>query len=235
MRIKTRWLTVAGAAALACTHATQADFLGWTFETAFPASNGFWGMNVYALLSSPGDRLTACSHAAITTTYSGGFYQSAGNPFWSPSSTQSSSTSLDSWVTIGTNPNGNGNAFGGTAGGADFVNFADYSGTTTYDFSVIESGPGGASWYNPSPANSYGYPIGGKVLVAHFVFNLPGVDEPFAPRGAVYWNVTANLTLENGVQMNVGGGDHVFAWIPGPGPLAVLAVAGLGQRRARKR
>lgn len=235
MRIKSQWMTVAGAVALACTHAAHADFLGWSCDTAFPGSNGFWGMNVYAQFSDPGDRLFACGNAHITTSFEGGFFQSQSNPFWAPSGTQNQNTSLDSWVTIGTNPNGNGNAFGGTAGGPDFANFADYSGTTTYDYSVIESGPSGASWYNPNSANSYGYATGGRVLVGHFVFYIPGTEEPIAPHGAIYWNVTADVTLASGGQTYVGAGDHVFFWIPGPGPLAVLAVAGLGQRRARKR
>lgn len=211
-----------GAAAFAS--AASAAFTGWSSEVV-NLNNGRYILNVYANFSDTGDRLLNCVNANITTNSAGGFYQSAANPFWAPGGTQNSMTSDDSWVTIDTNPNGNGNAFGGTSGDPNFVNFNDSSGTTTYDFSVIESAGTGAGWFNGNPSNSYGFADGGRVLAAHFVVT--------GSSSVVNWNVTCIVKLSNGQTVTgQGTGPNTFA-VPAPGAIALLGAAGLASRRRR--
>ena len=214
-----------GAAALAS--AASAAFTGWSSEV-INLGNGHYIMNVYANFNDTGDRLLNCVNANISTNAAGGFYQSASNPFWAPGGTQNKSTSDDSWVTIDTNPNGNGNAFGGTSGDPNFVNFNDSSGTTTYDFSYIESAGTGAGWFNGNPSNTYGFADGGKVLAAHFVCGNVTADT------SVAWNVTCIVKLSNGQTVTgQGTGANTFFFIPGPGALALVGAAGLASRRRR--
>ncbi|MFO0783454.1 MAG: hypothetical protein U0636_07205 [Phycisphaerales bacterium] len=190
--------------------------------------SGRYVVNVYASFNDTGDRVLNCIQGAISTNAAGGFYQSASNPFWAPSSTQNSFSSDDSWVTIGTNPNGNGNAFGGTAGDSNFLNFNDSSGTTTYDFSVIEGSGNGAGWFNPAPTNnSYGLADTGKVLVAHLVIGNTGSST------WISWNVAAIIQLANGQTVTQGAGPHVW-YLPSPGALCLLGVAGMNPLRRRR-
>lgn len=218
-----------GAAALAS--AANAEFLGWETEL-ITLVNGHTIMNVYAKFDNSGDRVVNVYDAAITTNTAGGFYQSAGQPYWQVSGTQNKMTSDDSYVCIGTNPNGNGNPSGSiTAGDPSFVNYNAESGTTTYDFSVIEGSGTGAGWYNNNPGNTWGFANTGdnRVLVAHFVAtSAQGAD-------AVNWNATLTITKAGFTgSFTRGAGQNTFAWIiPGPGAMAFLGLAGLASRRRR--
>ena len=223
--MKTRVLGLAGAAVLASS--ASAAFTGWSLELV-SLGNGRYVVNVYASFNDTGDRMLNCVNGAIATNAAGGFYQSASNPFWAPSGTQNRLTSDDSWVTIGTNPNGNGNAFGGTQGDPNFVNFNDSSGTTTYDFSIVESAGTGAGWYNGNPSNSYGFADTGKVLVAHLVVGNTSSST------WISWNVTAIVKLSNGQTVTgQGTGPHVW-YLPSPGALGLLGVAGTAPFRRRR-
>ena len=96
-----------------------ADFTGWSTEL-ITLGNGHTIMNVYANFDNVGDRVINVYDAAISTNTSGGFFQGT-NPFWQPG-TQNAMTSDDSWVAIGTNPSGSGNASGSiTSGDPSFV------------------------------------------------------------------------------------------------------------------
>ncbi len=203
-----------------------ADFTGWSTEL-ITLGNGHTIMNVYANFDNVGDRVINVYDAAISTNTSGGFFQGT-NPFWQPG-TQNAMTSDDSWVAIGTNPSGSGNASGSiTSGDPSFVNFNDANEST--DFSYIESSGTGAGWYNNNPGNTWGFATGGKVLVAHFVAaNAQGLGE------SVSWNATMTITRAGMTgSFTRGAGQNSFAWIiPGPGALAFLGVAGLASRRRR--
>lgn len=218
---------IGSAAVLSCAAAANADFTGWQYTVS--QSGGFTIMNVYAGFSNTGDRVVNVFNADITTNAAGGFYQSAGSPFWQATTGQNAN-SVDSFVCIGTNPNGNGNVSGSiTAGDPNFLNYNDGSGTTTYDFSVIESAGTGAGWYNNNPSNAWGFANQGnsRVLVAHFVF---------APQeGALVVNWSATMTIKKDGQTGsetAGTGNFQF-FIPAPGALALLGVAGLASRRRR--
>lgn len=219
--------------ALCVESAAHAGFTGWIMEGGQIGTSEYWMMNIYAHFSEQTDKLVNVANSNITATFQGGFYQSADHPFWNPSNTQNKNTSVDSWVTIDTNPNGNGNAYSGTIGDGNFQNFADYSGTTTYDFSVIENGPHGAGWYTGNPLNNFGLADGGTVLVAHLVFYAPNLEEGAVPAGVVNWGAQLVYSNASGSAF-VAGQSTQFQFVPGPCPVLALALAGqLGNRSRR--
>lgn len=194
---------------LACITYASADFTGWEGELVF-LDSGHTIMNVYATFSDANDRVFNVYITDIATNAAGGFHQSAEHPFWKPSSVQNKQTSADSWVTIGTNPNGDGNSSGtAIAGDPKFVNFDDTNGAT--DFSVIQSAGDGAGWYNNNPFNGWGFAnVGGgtqpRVLVAHFV-----VDGVQAGR-TLSWEATMTVRQTDGTVAFVGQGKVFFPW-----------------------
>jgi hypothetical protein len=218
---------IGSAAVIGLASAANAGFTGYQVET-FQIGNT-WIMNVYAGFSNSGDRVFNVYNTNISTNHAGGFYQAAANPFWKPATNQNKNTSVDSWVTIGTNPNGNGNSSGSiVAGDPSFVNFDDSNDST--DFSVIESSGTGAGWYNNNPGNLWGYADqgGNRVLLAHFAFapNQGGGN-------TVFWSALLTIRSAGSTQAETVGGGNFQFFIPGPGALALLGVAGLASRRRR--
>lgn len=214
-----------GAAALAT--AANANFTGYSHEL-ITLGNGHVIANVYANFSHANDRVLNVYNSNITTTHVGGFFHSAGNPFWKAGNTQNKNTGDDSWINIGTNPNGTGNAGGNggsTVGDPNFVNFDDANDST--DFSVIESIGTGAGWYNGSPANTYGYAFdAGRVLLGHLVFDTN--------QGEVTWQGSLTVYLNGATSSTSGVGMQPYSFtIPAPGALALLGLAGLATRRRR--
>lgn len=220
---------VACAAAAAPT--AHADFTGYVYESALLPS-GRIILNVYARFSHANDRVLAVYNASTSTTSYGGFHQVAEHPFWKPDAGQAKLTSDDSWVAIGTNPNGSGTAWGGggvVAPDSNFVNFDDANGST--DFSVMEGTGGGAGWYNGNFANSFGYAFDeGRVLLAHLVVNPPA--EPYL---MIHWNFTLIVYLNGATASTSGIGTGNNTWgLPAPGaaiPLAALAALARSRRR----
>jgi hypothetical protein len=222
---------ILGAAALVS--AANADFVGFQAEL-INLGSGRTAMNVFAVFTNSGDRVINIYDTAISTNTAGGFYQAAANPWWKPGSTQNYLTADDSYVTIGTNPNGNGNAGGSiTAGDPSFVNFDDANESS--NFSVIEGSGTGAGWYNNNPGNTWGFAnmiAGNKVLVAHFVAASP--TSALTLQSFLTWNVKMTYTKNGQTGGFTGTANQQFAWIiPGPGALALLGVAGLSSRRRR--
>lgn len=207
------------------TNGAEADFIGWSVSVVY-VDEGHYAFNVFAQFSNAGDRILNVFNTEISTTHAGGFYQSAANPFWKAANTQNVRTSNDSWVCIGTNPNGSGNA-GGNGGSVvadpNFVNFEDNNDST--DFSFIESAPdsGGAGWYNSNPTqNEYGYAFQqNRVYVAHLVLAQPILGDD------IYWKASATI-VRPGVagSMEVTGAEH-WSWFPAPGTVFLLPLAGL--------
>lgn len=216
--------------ALAVGSSAAANFTGYSSEL-IGLANGHWIMNVYANFSHANDRVLNVYNTNITTTHVGGFHHSEENPYWKAGNTQNKSTSDDSWVAIGTNPNGSGNAGGG--GGVivadpNFVNFDDTNDST--DFSTIESTGTGAGWYNGAPANNYGYAFdSNRVLLAHLVFD--------SNQGSMTWQVTMTVFLNGatGSTSGVGWQPWSFPHVPAPGTFGGLLFAGLGVTGRRRR
>lgn len=192
-----RLLPVASALLLAT--ASTADFIGWQTE-AIMLPSGRYAMNIYAGFSNSQDRVQFVYDVALTTSAFNGFYQSPEHPFWQPG-IQNKLTSDDSWVTIGTHPNGNGNSAGSTITPVpEFMNFDDGNGAT--DFSFIDGGRDGAGWYNNNPQSAWGYANVGqnRVLLAHIVVTHNSL---------VRWSATMQVRLANGSIQIVGTGTVI--------------------------
>lgn len=222
---------IASAATLSCAAVSSADFVGFEADRII-LGNGHIVLNVYAKFTNSGDRVLNVFRSDITTDNASGFHQS-GNVFWKAGNTQNKNTSDDSWIVVGANPNGTGNAGGSggnVVGDPNFVNFDDANDST--DFSYIESvdEDNGAGWYNGTPTNTYGYAFeaGNRVLLGHFV----AADALLGDQ--LHWFAKLTITRPGiGGSMEVQG-DGTFDWIiPAPGALALLGVAGLASRRRR--
>jgi len=147
--------------------------------------DGRVAIDAYVTLSSPSSRVLGVIGKSIYTTVPGGFYQSPNNPFWQPG-IQNAATSADSFVTIGTNPNGNGNTSSGAVVPFAFDNFTDEEGAT--DFGIIgEPVYQWALWSLPGANTQWGYPIAGRVLIGRFVVEHPTVCDRFGASLSVSW------------------------------------------------
>jgi MYXO-CTERM domain-containing protein len=114
----------------------------------------------------------------------------------------------DSWVTIGLQDSDNGNAL--SQQGVDFSNFGDEVTTSN------------GSWY-VTPDDAQGAEIGGRVLIAQLTISGGGSDSD------LYGNLNFQGKLADG--SNWGATDQ---WLPAPGALALLGLAGIAGRRRRR-
>jgi hypothetical protein len=208
-----------------------ANFTGYSGEF-IDLGNGRTIVNVFANFTHVNDRVLNVYNLQLSGSLADDFHQSEANPFWKAGNTQNKNTSDDSWIAIGTNPNGSGNAGGNggvVVGDPNFVNFDDSNDST--DFSYIEGIGSGAGWYNGAPANSYGYAFdAGRVLLAHFVL-------PSDVAGSLTWSGSLTVFLNGATSSsNVSLPPFTIVWDgPAPGALGVLFVAGLGSPRRRRR
>lgn len=227
--MKNRTFTVA-AVALGVASVASADFLGWSAQVY--QSGDYYVMNVYAAANSASDAVLNVFSLNVTTNVVGGFHQSAENPYWAPGATQGMGSSLDSWITLGTKEDNT--AHEGTVADANMVNFNDQYGWQ--DYSILAHNGDGAGWGVGNPnelvnvakvltENHQGVQAGYGVLIGHFVILASSVNADSFVRvagGAVY------------NEGSIGGDDREFGFfIPGPGALALLGVAGLVTRRRR--
>lgn len=217
-------------AAMLCT-AAGASFTNYSREF-ITLPSGRLVVNFYAHFSHANDRVLNVYNLSLSGTLADDFYQSEANPFWKAGNTENKNTSDDSWVTIGTNPNGSGNAGGGGAvvvGDPNFVNFDDSNDST--DYSYIQGVGTGPGWYNGAPANSYGYAFdAGRVLLAHFV--LPNGN------GSLDWQGSLTVYLNGATSSTSGVGMQPFMILPVPAPAGVSLVGFAGlvmSRKARRR
>ncbi len=122
-----------------------------------------------------------------------------------------SSLYYDSWVTIGLqdqNPDDGGNAL--SQQGVDFSGFGDEVATIN------------GSWY-VTPDDAQGQEVGGRVLIAQLTIAGGGTDAD------LYGNLNFQGKLADG--SNWGATDQ---WLPAPGALALLGLAGIAGRRRRR-
>lgn len=229
--MRTSCMVVVGAVGFLATQ-VNAHFTGFTAEY-ITLGNGHVIQNVYANFTNANDRLLNIYNTNITTTNPGGFHQSAANPTWKPSSTQYKNTSDDSWVTIGTNPDGSQRANGLTEGDPNFINFDDSNDST--DFSCVENDGGGAGWFYVPPDYGYGDAFDqNRVLVAHFVWVAPP-DGGVATTG---WQVTIQMILAGQSQTSSATPptqEFDYDHVPSPSVLALLAMGVTPAARRRQR
>ncbi|MCH2142032.1 MAG: hypothetical protein MK077_03425 [Phycisphaerales bacterium] len=96
------------------------------------------------------------------------------------------------------------------------------------DFSGFEAGGGietdNGSWF-VTPADDQGNPIDGRVLIGQFTV--------VGGSGDGYADLTGFINVQ-GSDANGGFQEYGLNWIPAPGALALLGVAGLAGRRRRR-
>ena len=122
-----------------------------------------------------------------------------------------SSLHYDSWVTIGLvdqNPDDGGNAL--SHQGVDFSNFGDEVTTSN------------GSWY-VTPDDAQGEEVNGRVLIAQLTIAGGGSDSD------LYGNLSFQGKLADGSTWSAN--DQ---WLPAPGALALLGLAGIAGRRRRR-
>ncbi len=201
--------------------ASASAVTGMSIETVENGIDGYTTHRIYANLEA-GARLDAVygnsiGALEIYTSDGSSFYQ---NAFGGDTSTQINSAlfgvfpslAYDSFVTIGLLDSGNSNALL-LAGFADGGGFGDFN-TAGY------LGTSNGSWL-VTPDDAQGNPVNGRVLIGQFTTN-DGVD--------VLGQVNLQGSGADGETYQVVGAT----WVPAPGALALLGIAGMAGRRRRR-
>ena len=225
--------------ALATASVATAANAGYTGFQAIvrDAGSGRTMIDVFAGFNANGDKLLNVFNMNIGLTGGASFVQQTGVAAskWKPIDDTSSSSSLDSFVTLG------GFSYGGdfytsysSAGDPNFTNYTTSNATTI---------PSLAGWYNGNPPSSdilainvatvspnWTGPKEGasgnlSVWVGHFLINKAISDTSWTMTfsGSASFNSGSNAT-----------DSRVFHNIPAPGAFALLAVAGLAGGRRRR-
>ncbi|MCH2148090.1 MAG: hypothetical protein MK095_01510 [Phycisphaerales bacterium] len=210
--MKTKLLTSAGVGALMFTGFASADYQGISAELHAQSAFGDT-YRIYVDLDS-GDRLDAVygsSDNGLTLGSTSELYQ---NNFGGNTSLNInpallavfSSLAYDSWVTIGAETD---------TGNALSIQSVNFGGDP---FAQTDNG----SWY-VTPDDAQGEEVGGRVLIAQLTIAGGGSVED------LYGNLNFQGKLADG--SNWGAVDQ---WIPAPGALALLGLAGIAGRRRRR-
>ena len=209
--MKTTMITSAGVGALLLTGIASADFQGISTESS---ENAFGTtIRLYVDLDS-GDRLDAVygsSENGLVLGSNSALYE---NNFGGNTSLNInpallavfSSLAYDSWVTIGSETDA------GNALSLQGVNFG------SDPFVSTDNG----SWY-VTPDDAQGDEIGGRVLIAQLTIAGGGSADD------LYGNLNFQGKLADGSNWGA-----VNQWIPAPGALALLGLAGVAGRRRRR-
>jgi len=242
----------------------NADFVGWT-ASARSVSGGFL-VNVFAVTDSATDRLfnvygsnlKSPNAGYITTTSAGGFLQGAGTQSVFLSEEFQSSSTLDSFMTVGAfwdSTSSSWLADNTTVGDPVWnVTYTAANGTlrTANSFSVRSGSPGHASFVNPNthsvPATA-GWFLTGVAADAWDLSVLPNrvassnaaaaagthgmmVAQLYVAQLNLDWKMGATIGRADG---SASQGTYTLQIVPAPGALALLGVAGLvsGPRRRR--
>ena len=213
--MKTYYLCGSGVGILLLAATASADYQGMSADLHAQSAYGDT-YRIYVELDA-GDRLDAVYGSGSNGLVLGGpgLYQNGFggnmstdiNPLLYPAF---ASLFYDSWVTIGLvdqNPDNGGNAL--SQQGVDFSNFGDEVTTNN------------GSWY-VTPDDAQGDEIGGRVLIAQLTISGGGTDAD------LYGNLNFQGKLADG--SNWGATDQ---WLPAPGALALLGLAGIAGRRRR--
>ena len=211
--MKTKFIASAGVGALLLTGIASADFQGISAElhaqSAFGDTYRLYvdldaGDRLDAVYGSSENNLVLGSSAALYENNFGGNTSLNINPALLA---VFSSLAYDSWVTIGSETD-TGNALS-----IQSVNFGSGG-----NFADTANG----SWY-VTPDDAQGEEVGGRVLIAQLTIAGGGSADD------LYGNLNFQGKLADGT--NWGAVDQ---WIPAPGALALLGLAGIAGRRRRR-
>ena len=232
------------AAAFAACTASHAGFVGWVgVARNAPGAQNYVMVDIYAGVSNASDRFLNVYDMTITTTATGGFFQStdpASKAFRPDTENYGASrNSVDSFVTAGGifpgDPQGPYSASAFTAGDPNFTGYAPTSVSTPQT-----TFPPLAGWYTTDPTaidnaatnlsqinNRQGASTIYGIWVGHMVVRR---ETPAPP---IRWNWFASI--KDGVTgaTDQGYGAQVFT-APAPGAAALAALAGLSRGRRRR-
>ena len=209
--------------ALAGTSAVSADFIGVTgdFQMYDDGSQVWCVLDLYAEFSDPQNALLNVFNADITLGSGREFNHNdladAQGGSWKPSFSfeipGAYDPMRDSYVTIGYGV-GSEAAFNQTALDPGFG-----SGTG----GLI---PSGAGWFNLTPDNPQYADSSGRVHIGHFA-------TAYDPLSFEDFWFEAEFGYNSGPGTDVAFGQGSFGWIPAPGPIAFITIAGIASRRRR--
>ena len=216
--MKKALLVGAGLVVSAIASSANAGFAGWA-ANSYATSNGNAAVDVYAMFTVGTDKLLNVFNMNISLGGATNFIQNdvAGGA-WQPLPNFNPAVD-DSYVTIGQAP-----GFSNTTG-LD-PNFSN-------NFSTLPPAPN-AGWYNSNPSaftatagavtvnqNDTGATLG--VMIGRFVLaGVADVQRTLVVNGFASFNTGAN-----------GSSAKTFTYVPAPGALALLGLAGIAARRRR--
>ena len=243
MKFAFQHLFPSAAALLACS-ASSAGFVGWVgVARAAPGAPNYVMVDIFAGVSNASDRFLNAYDMTITTTATGGFFQSsdpASKAFRPDTENYSASrNSVDSFVTAGGifpgDPQGPYYASAYTAGDPNFTGYTPSAISTPQN-----SFPALAGWYTSDPTavdnaatnlsqinNRQGASTIYGIWVGHMVVRRE------VPAATITWNGYASI--KDGVTgaTDQGYSSQVFT-APAPGAAALAALAGLAGGRRRR-
>ena len=249
-------IAIVGTASLVAS--ADAGFLGFVASVRTVGANTV--IDLYAGVDNASDKFLNVYNANISTTLAGGFVQKAGlaTKTWKPDTagfTSTRNTSDDSFFTAGT--------FSGGAYGGEFYassntngdpNFTGTSWNATPASPAATTVPANAGWYTGDPtsvdnrAESLAGLVGrvntgataasgntvGSAGTANANFGIWCGHLVIAGTGTMGTNVlwSASVSIKDGVTGNT---DQRISgtWIPAPGALALVGLAGFASRRRR--
>ena len=253
--MKTCLIAIVGTASLVAS--ADAGFLGFVASVRTVGANTV--IDLYAGVDNASDKFLNVYNANISTTLAGGFVQKAGlaTKTWKPDTagfTSTRNTSDDSFMTAGT--------FSGGAYGGEFYassntngdpNFTGTSWNATPASPAATTVPANAGWYTGDPtsvdnrAESLAGLVGrvntlatagsgntlGSAGTANANFGIWCGHLVIAGTGTMGTNVlwSASVSIKDGV---TGVTDQrISSFVPAPGALALVGLAGFASRRRR--
>ena len=248
-------IAIVGTASLVAS--ADAGFLGFVASVRTVGANTV--IDIFAGVENASDKFLNVYNANISTSLAGGFVQKAGlaTKTWKPDTagfTSTRNTSDDSFMTAGT--------FSGGAYGGEFYassntngdpNFTGSSWNATPASPAATTVPANAGWYTGDPtsvdnrAESLAGMIGrvntgataasgntaGSVGSANAAYGIWCGHIVVAGAGSMGTNVlwSASISIKDGV---TGATDQrISSFVPAPGALALLGIAGFASRRRR--
>jgi len=222
----------AGAAGIA-----HGGFTGFQASVRASGSNTF--VDVFAGFNTAGDKLLNVFNMNIGLTGGAAFVQAAGVAAskWKPVDDTSNESLADSFVTLGGFDGGDGHMYTSysTAGDPNFTNY------TTANALTI---PANAGWYNgvPTTTDIQAITIFGG---AYSAWSVASKDAASAAGSTAVWmghllvnkastDTSWTFTINGSAEFNTGtNAADTKVFLPAPGALALLGLAGMASRRRR--
>jgi MYXO-CTERM domain-containing protein len=241
--MKNMILAVSAVSAVAAS--ANAGFQG--FVASVRTSGAYTIMDIFAGVSNASDKFLNVYDANISTTVAGGFFQKAGlaTKTWKPDAAGFTNTrnSIDSFMTAGTFSGGSygGEYYASTNTTAD-PNFTGTSWNATPASPAATTIPANAGWYTADPTSV----DNNAESLAGLTGRVNGTNGQFATHGIwVAHLVLSGTNVQIGTDVSFAGFASIkdgisgalsqgsSSFVPAPGALALLGLAGFAARRRR--